>query len=44
MINENKTKYMIVPGREYPKNAINIKDLSFEIVHNFKYLEIDINY
>jgi len=43
IINENKTKYMIVSRRKYSQNTIKIKDLNFENVHKFKYLGVDIN-
>jgi len=43
IINENKTKFMIVSRREHPQNAITIEDMSFERVWNFKYLGVDIN-
>ncbi|KAF0750707.1 Reverse transcriptase domain-containing protein [Aphis craccivora] len=36
IINENKTKFMIVSRREHPQNALTVKDLSFERVRNFK--------
>uniref|UniRef100_A0A2S2NC82 Uncharacterized transposon-derived protein F52C9.6 n=1 Tax=Schizaphis graminum TaxID=13262 RepID=A0A2S2NC82_SCHGA len=43
IINENKTKFMIVPRRKHPQRAITIKDMTFERVWNFKYLGVDIN-
>jgi hypothetical protein len=43
IINENKTKFMIVSRREHPQSVLTIKDMSFERVWNFKYLEVDIN-
>jgi len=36
IINENKTKFMIIFRREHPQNEITIKDLSFERARNFK--------
>lgn len=42
--NEKKIKHIIVSRREHPQNTINIKYLSVEKVHNFKYLGVDINY
>lgn len=43
IIDENKTKCMIVSKREQPQIAITIKKLSFERVWNFKHLEVDVN-
>jgi len=43
IINENKTKFMIVSTRDHLQNAITIKDMSFERVQNFKYLGVNIN-
>uniref|UniRef100_A0A2S2P497 Reverse transcriptase domain-containing protein n=1 Tax=Schizaphis graminum TaxID=13262 RepID=A0A2S2P497_SCHGA len=34
IINENKTKFMIVSRREHSQNALTVKDLSFERVRN----------
>jgi hypothetical protein len=42
-INENKTKFMILPRREHSQNVITVKDMSFERVQNFKYIGVDIN-
>lgn len=43
IINENKIKFMIVSWREHIQSAKTIKDMSFERIWNFKYLEVDIN-
>lgn len=44
LANENEIKHIIVFRREHPLNTINVKDLSFEEVYNFKYLGVDIYY
>jgi hypothetical protein len=43
IINENKTKFMIVSRKEHPQSAITIKDMSFKRIWNHKYLVVDIN-
>jgi hypothetical protein len=43
IINDNKTKFMIISRREHPQSAIILKDMSFERVWNIKYIGVDIN-
>lgn len=44
-INQTKTKHMIITRwkRQSRVKEVEIRDLKFEIVENFKYLEVNIN-
>ena len=42
-INEDKTKYLIVSRGQYHQNSILMRDMTFEKIHNFKYLGVDVN-
>uniref|UniRef100_A0A2S2Q6N4 Retrovirus-related Pol polyprotein from type-2 retrotransposable element R2DM n=1 Tax=Sipha flava TaxID=143950 RepID=A0A2S2Q6N4_9HEMI len=42
-INEDKTKYLIVSQRQHHQNSISVGDMTFEKVHYFKYLGVDVN-
>lgn len=43
MINEGKTKYMIVTIRNHETSKLKMHNYNCETVTNFKYLEVDIN-
>jgi len=43
LINENKTKYLVIPRYTVKKRALKIGPYAFEQVDEFKYLEINNN-
>jgi hypothetical protein len=43
VINENKTKYMVMTRKATTKSNLYVGDLTFEQVGDFKYLGININ-
>jgi hypothetical protein len=43
VINENKTKYMVMTRNATTKGSLCVGDLTFEQVGDFKYLRVDIN-
>jgi len=43
IINEEKTKYMVLSQKNSRHNDLIVRDIEFERVENFKYLGVELN-